>query len=166
MVCDGFKPAVGASSLRTKGKQVRVGRNGKMGATMNQKEIAALGASLYRIDPKLLRAEKDSRQIRIWYQGDEPYFDVFFELKDGEIVWFQLTFRGKCVSWNQEQSRLQTGKTNELMVGDVSYYSASKLIQNDSTPDWELVEFARSILQSRAGEPVFARALALLESAN
>jgi hypothetical protein len=51
------------------------------------------------------------------------------------------------------------------MVGDVSYYSASKLIQNDSSPDWELVEFARSILQSRAGEPVFDKALALLESA-
>ena len=136
-----------------------------MGAIMNQKEIAALGASLHQIDPKLLKTVKDRRQIRIWYQGEEPYFDVFFELKDGDLVWFQLTFRGKCVSWNQQQSRLQTGKTNELVVGDVSYYSASKLIQNDSSPDWELVEFARSILQSRAGEPVFAQALALLESA-
>ncbi len=166
MVCDRFNPAVWASGLRTKGGQVRVGRNGKMGATMNQKEIAALGASLHLIDPKLLKPEKDGHKKRMWYQGEEPYFDVFFELKDGKMVWFQLTFRGKCVSWNQQQERLQTGRTNELMVGDVSYYSASKLLLNDSSPDREFIEFARSILQSRAGEPVFDKALALFESAN
>lgn len=131
---------------------------------MNQDEIAALGASLHRIDRKLLKPEKEVGKQRLWYQGDEPYFDLFFELKNSDIIWFQFTFRGKCISWSCESSALQTGITNELTMDDVNYYSASKLINNDSIPDREFIEFARSILQTRAEEPIFKKALILFDS--
>lgn len=129
---------------------------------MNQDEIAALGASLHWIDCKLFKPEEVGCQ-RLWYQGEEPYFDLFFEIKNNEIIWFQFTFRGKCISWSCETSALQTGITNELKTEDVSYYSASKLINSNSSPDRDFIEFARSILQVRAEEPIFKKALALFE---
>lgn len=156
--------AVKTSNLPIPKRQIESSRNRKLEASMNQDEIVALGASLHRIDCKLLKPEKEFGHQRLWYQGDEPYFDLFFEVKNNEIIWFQLTFRGKSVSWSCESSALQTGITNELTTDDVSYYSASKLINSDSIPDREFIEFARAILKSRTEESIFKKALALFDS--
>lgn len=129
---------------------------------MDKDEIAILGNSLREIDRKLTPAKKDGTK-RIWFQGGEPYFDVFIELRDNSIEWFQFTLRGESLSWNNQRPGWQTGKTNEMRVDDVTFYSASKLIQSDNNPNFAFIELARSILQTRAGEEIFDKILVLFQ---
>lgn len=130
---------------------------------MDQHEITALGASLRQIDRKLLSPTNAAGATRIWYQGGEPYFDVFVELRNGKIEWFQFTLRGKSLSWNAALGGWQTGRTNEFRTDDVTFYPASKLIESDYQPDLMLINLAYSILKTRAGEDDFERMLALFE---
>ncbi len=130
---------------------------------MDQDEIVALGASLRQIDQKLLTPAQEKGNTRIWYQGGEPYFDVFVELRQGKLEWFQFTLRGQSISWNAQISSWQTGKTNELRTDDIAFYAASKLIESDQQPDYQFVQLAHSILQTRAGEEIFDKMLALFE---
>ncbi len=129
---------------------------------MDQHEINQLGSSLQKIDQTLIRSDQSSGVTRLWYQGREPYFDVVFELQNHDLVWFQLTLRGKSLSWNQKSKNVQTGMTNERQVNDTTYYSGSKLIQTNHTVDQNFVQLVRAILQTRVGELVFDQALALL----
>ncbi len=135
----------------------------RLDMTIDQEEIAALGASLRRIDQRLLNSSRQQGTTRVWYQGGEPYFDLFVELGSERIEWFQLTLRGKSISWSQRQSCWQTGSTNEFRVDDIAFYSASKIIQTDSQPDLAFVELAHSILQTRAGEEIFDQILMLFD---
>jgi hypothetical protein len=129
-------------------------------------EIAALGASLREIEQKLLKQSQKTGITRLWFQGEEPYFDVFFDLKNDEILWFQLTLRGKAVSWDNKKSQLQTGTTNEMHDNDVSFYAASKTIENDIQTDGEFINLVKLILQTRADETIFAKALELFNSSH
>ena len=133
---------------------------------MDKHEINKLAASLRPIDPKIMKQEKANNTKRIWYQGEESYFDVVFELENEEIIWFQFTLRGKSLSWDRNSCQSQTGITNELRSDDVTYYSASKLIKNDRNLDTDFISMVLAILKSRAGEPIFDRALALFEERN
>jgi hypothetical protein len=133
---------------------------------MDQDEITGLGASLRQIDQRLLTPAKEEGTTRIWYQGGEPYFDVFVELRQGKIQWCQLTLRGKSLSWNPKISGWQTGTTNEMRTDDVVFYPASKLIESDKQPNWEFVELAHAILQTRSGEEIFDQILALFQVQN
>ncbi|RUS96396.1 hypothetical protein DSM107003_24930 [Trichormus variabilis SAG 1403-4b] len=139
-----------------------------MGLNMNHRnyvldknEIKLLGASLRTIEPKLLKPSPKANTVRIWLQGGEPYFDIFFELSNNEIVWFQFTLRGKSLSWHSKNNKLQTGITNELKIDNVSFYAASKTVENDDICDDEFIDLVKSILQTRAEEEIFAKALAL-----
>ncbi len=136
----------------------------KIVTLMDQNEIATLGASLRQIDQRLLTPAKEEGATRVWYQGGEPYFDVFVELRQGKIEWFQFTWRGKSLSWNPEISGWQTGMTNEMRSDDVVFYPASKLIESDKQPDWQFIELARAVLQTRAGDEIFDKMLALFDS--
>jgi hypothetical protein len=138
----------------------------KIVTLMDQDEIAALGASLRQIDQRLLTPTKEENTIRVWYQGGEPYFDVFVELREGEIEWFQFTLRGKSISWNPQVSGWQTGMTNELRTDDSAFYAGSKLIEGDKQADSDFIKLARSILQTRAGEESFDQMLALFDDLN
>jgi len=133
----------------------------EMFTIMNHKEIVALGASLRQIDQKLLTPTTKEDDTRVWYQGGEPYFDLFLELRQGKIEWFQLTLRGKSLSWNLQLNSWQTGTTNELHTDDLTFYPASKLIESNGQLDWEFIGLVRSILQTRAGEPFFDQILSL-----
>ena len=132
-----------------------------MFTVMNHKEIAALGSSLRQIDQKLLTPTEKHDHTRVWYQGGEPYFDLFVELRQGKIEWFQLTLRGKSLSWKPQFSSWQTGTTNELHTDDLTFYPASKIIESNTKLDWEFIELVHSILQTRAGEPLFDQILSL-----
>ncbi|BAY25662.1 hypothetical protein NIES2100_54680 [Calothrix sp. NIES-2100] len=127
----------------------------------NKAEIAELAASLRGIEQKILKKSQQPGTTRVWFQGEEPYFDVFFELNNDEILWFQLTLRGKAVYWDNKKSQLQTGTTNELHDNDVIFYAASKTIENDIENDWEFINVVKLILQTRAEETIFAKALEL-----
>lgn len=129
---------------------------------MEQQEINQLGSSLRQINQTLMRSN-DLGTTRLWYQGGEPYFDIFFELQDHNLSWFQFTLRGKSLSWSQKAKNIQTGTTNEPQVNDTTYYSGSKLIQTNHTVDQNFVQLVRAILQTRAGESIFDQAIALLD---
>jgi hypothetical protein len=131
-----------------------------MYTAMDRTEIIALGASLRQIDQNLLK--RCSNIQRIWYQGEEAYFDVFFELQNSELVWFQFTLRGKALFWDKQHSIVQTGLTNEFGTDNISYYPGSKLIKTDRKPDLEFVKLVKEILQTKAREPFFDRVLAIL----
>ena len=135
-----------------------------MDAAMDLNEIKDLGFSLRQIDQTLLKSGKDSSIKRIWYQGDESYFDMFFDIQNNQIVWFQFTLRGKVLLWDKNQQFLYTGTTGELDPDDFNYYPSSKLIKIDSKVDIAFVELVRAILRTRSVEPNFEKALALFES--
>lgn len=132
---------------------------------MNNDEIMALGASLRLINQRLLSQDTSERDTtRVWYQGGEPYFDLFVELCQDNIQWFQFTWRGHSISWNTKSSCWYTGKTNELRTDDSTFYPSSKLIEGDKQPDLAFIELAHAILQTRAGEEIFDKILALLDT--
>ncbi len=131
---------------------------------MDQDEIAVLGASLRHIDQKLLTPAKEEGITRVWYQGGEPYFDMFVELRQGKIEWFQFTLRSKSLSWSPQTSGWQTGRTNEMRTDDIAFYPASKLIESNQQPDVHFIELVHSILQTRAGEEIFDQVLMLFDS--
>ncbi|WP_026104152.1 hypothetical protein [Anabaena sp. PCC 7108] len=128
---------------------------------LDKDEIKSLGASLRSIEPKLLKPSLKADTVKIWLQGGEPYFDIFFELSNDEIIWFQFTLRGKSLSWHTQTTKLQTGITNELKIDNVSFYAASKTVENDDICDANFIELVKSILQTRAEEEIFAKALSL-----
>ncbi|MEA5567078.1 hypothetical protein [Anabaena sp. UHCC 0399] len=128
---------------------------------LNPSEILSLGASLRKIEQKLLKQNSSGGKSKIWFQGEEPYFDVFFEFEHTEIVWFQFTLRGKSLSWDDKKQQLQTGMTNELSIYDASFYAASKTVENDIKTDIEFIYLVKSILETRTKEAVFAQALEL-----
>jgi hypothetical protein len=128
---------------------------------VEKNEIASLGASLRRIEQKILKHNKKGDISRVWFQGEEPYFDIFFEFQNDQIAWFQFTLRGRSLSWDSKIPGWQTGNTNELKMDDVSFYAASKTIENDTKIDVELINLVKLILETRAEETIFAQALAL-----
>ncbi|MBW4687342.1 MAG: hypothetical protein KME40_20075 [Komarekiella atlantica HA4396-MV6] len=128
---------------------------------VNEQEIASLGASLREIEQKLLKQGYKIGTNRIWFQGEEHYFDVFFELYNDEIIWFQFTLRGKSLSWDIKKSGWQTGATNELNLDDVSFYAATKIIESDNKTDEEFIDLVKLILQTRAQETIFSKVLLL-----
>jgi hypothetical protein len=128
---------------------------------IHKEEIASLGASLRQINPKLLKNSSVSGKSRLWYQGDEPYFDVIFELENDELIWFQFTLRSKSLSWDRKKKLLQTGLTDEFKINDVSFYPASKTIEQDAENDCKFVALVKSILETRSQEKIFATALVL-----
>lgn len=145
---------------------------------MEQAEIEQLGVSLRRIDRKLISHPAEGERIRVWYQGGEPYFDLFVELREQQIEWFQLTLRGRSLSWQQQrdgsadlavrdgetgQSLWQTGVTNELQANDLHFYAASKTIQSDRQVNQTFLELAHAILKTRAGETLFDCILTLFK---
>ena len=102
-------------------------------------------------------------QDRIWFQGGEPYFDIIIE-KDGDaITWFQITLRGRVLSWHQNQ--VQTGETDEMDSPPLlAYYSASKTIRDGATIDWSLVEALQAIVAVRDDAPLLHQLSELLQA--
>lgn len=134
---------------------------------LDDSAIAILGASLRQISSKLMKSGGNSarpHKQRLWYQGNEPYFDVTIETMDGDITWFQITLRGQVVSWQASQSHLQTGETDELDVPpDVAYYAASKLIRDGAAVNWSFVDLIHKILTHRPDEPALVAVNNLLK---
>ncbi|NER80015.1 MAG: hypothetical protein F6K42_10610 [Leptolyngbya sp. SIO1D8] len=123
---------------------------------LDESEIATLGASLRQINPNLMKSGGEApEKQRLWYQGNEPYFDVTVEKTNNAITWFQITLRGKVVSWRYPQAQVQTGETDELDVpAEVAYYAASKTIRDGASINWSLVKSIQAILAHRSDDAV------------
>jgi hypothetical protein len=132
---------------------------------LDESEIASLGTSLRAINPDLMKpAEGASTQRRIWYQGNEPYFDVTVELLGDDITWFQITLRGKVISWRPPHY-LHTGETDEMDVPpDVAYYAASKTIRDGENINWPLVQSMQAILAQQPDEALLTQISTILKT--
>ncbi|MGK7929150.1 MAG: hypothetical protein AB4290_28585 [Spirulina sp.] len=131
---------------------------------MQHTEIQSLGHSLRQIDRKLLSHDRGAGIERIWYQGGEPYFDLFIDWRDDEIEWFQLTLRGRSISWHRQNRQWQTGNTNEFRCDDITFYAASKIVESDRFPDREFFELAGAIVRTRTGEVLFDKLFDLFQT--
>lgn len=125
-------------------------------------KILFLGKSLRRIEQNLVKQSQNKAITKIWFQGAEPNFDVFFELYYDEISWFQFTLRGKSLSWDKKQPKFQTGNTNELSINDAGY-AATTTIENDNQCDEDFIYLVKSIIQTKPEEPLFVKVLALFD---
>lgn len=132
---------------------------------LDESAIASLGSSLRAINPDLMKpAEGPPAQKRLWYQGNEPYFDVTIEMLGNDITWFQITLRGKVVSW-RPPNYLHTGETDEMDVPpDVAYYAASKTIRDGAKINWELVSSMQAITAQRPDDPLLTQVSQTLET--
>jgi hypothetical protein len=134
-----------------------------MADLLAQQEINQLGACLREINPKILHGDREG-SVRIWYQGNEPYFDLFIEVNYGAIEWFQMTLRGQSLSWDRHQTPAwQTGLTNEFRTDDTNFYSASKTIESDDQLNEGFIELVEAICRTRAGEKLFDNLLDIFE---
>lgn len=125
---------------------------------LDESTIATLGTSLRAINPTLMKsAEGAPAKKRVWYQGNEPYFDVTIETLGHEITWFQITLRGKVISW-RPPNYLHTGETDEMDVPpEVAYYAASKTIRDGEQINWPLVKSIQAILAQRPDDPLLMK---------
>ncbi len=131
---------------------------------MKRAELEALGQSLRRINPQLLRKDS-SNTTRIWYQGGEPYFDLFVDLWGEEITWFQVTLRGHYLCWRCQGAGWQTGRTNEFQMENPAGYPASKLVDLDEQLDQEFVQWVQMLLATRTDDPLLNRLAAFCQQA-
>ncbi|HEY9889491.1 MAG TPA: hypothetical protein V6D02_13890 [Candidatus Obscuribacterales bacterium] len=129
---------------------------------LDESAIATLGASLRPINPALMKGTPDKK--RLWYQGSEPYFDVTIDTVDEHITWFQITLRGKVISWRSPHY-LYTGETDELDVPpEVAYYAASKTIRDGVKINWPLVDTLQAVLAQRPDDPLLTQVSAILKT--
>ncbi|MGZ3770912.1 MAG: hypothetical protein ACXVCP_09955 [Bdellovibrio sp.] len=126
---------------------------------MTELELADLGKSLRRINSNLLKKQINCESI--WYQGDERYFDIFINCDGEDILWFQVTLRGKFVEWKKGQE-FKSGNTNELEIDLKS--PASKLMSKNGLFDLEFSETVSSILEYCFADPVLAKVNNILKS--
>lgn len=135
-------------------------------SSLTSADILALAQSLRQIDPTWTRGSTGTDQ-RLWYQGQEFYFDVMLECQGDQITWFQFTLRGRVLSWRRSNNRLQTGETEEMdMPPILSYYAASKKIRPEADLDRDFVMLVQQILSHRQDDPICQAMAAILKELN
>lgn len=128
---------------------------------MHDDEIATLGRTLRRIDGRLLRRAPTDDARRIWFQGDEPYFDVTIEVdEDGEVRWLEITLRGSSLTLDVARGELKTGITNEREVSE-SAFPSSKTIAPDRDPRVVFVDRMVRLLEHGGDAALHAAAHAI-----
>lgn len=133
----------------------------------------------HELGKSLRQVTKQLKPGRVWYYGNEPYFDVQFDLDgtngDGaqgngsavngaNISWFQFTLRGRSLTWSRTSNTIHTGYTNELDIVALDYPS-SKTIQDELSANQHFINLVKVVLESRPQETIFQAMLDLLEQA-
>jgi hypothetical protein len=128
---------------------------------MRADEVTTLGESLRRIDGRLLKPAPNARGRRLWFQGNEPYFDVTLEIDDdGVMHWLELTLRGHSLTLDVERGELKTGITNELEIAE-SLFPASKTMTPDVDVRRVFVERMIALLEAGLDPALHAAAHAI-----
>ena len=120
---------------------------------MTTADIAALGQSLRQINPDWTHPPDQVTGERVWYQGNEPYFDIVLELQGEALIWVQFTLRGQVLSWQAKTNRITTGETEELDIPPpVAFHAASRWIRSGETFNVDFVKLAIAILKSHPND--------------
>jgi len=123
-----------------------------------RESVEELSRSLEKISQKKLKYEI----VRHWFQGKEPYFDLFVNTLNDKLIWFQFTFRGRSICWSEQDPIVRTGITTEYAMNDVSYYSATKTVKLDEEIDADFFGFSKRLFGARAYEEPFESILRIL----
>jgi hypothetical protein len=99
-----------------------------------------------RLIPSNKNSDAES-DISLWYQGNEPYFDIFLSIKNNKLFWFQVTFRGRFIELKNNQ--LTSGSTNEYMIDPDDHAPSSKMLSPEVELDIGLLKIIHSILEQR-----------------
>ena len=129
-----------------------------MDGAVTSAQLSELAGSLERISQKKLKHDV----VRHWFQGGEPYFDLFFNMLGDRLVWFQFTFRSRSICWNEQAPILRTGVTTDYAMNDVSFYSATKTVHLDEEINEDFLAFSKGIFAARKTEPPFGEILKIL----
>jgi hypothetical protein len=130
---------------------------------MTAADIANLGQSLRQINPAWTHPSNLTTGERIWYQGQEPYFDIVLEIQGDTISWVQFTLRGQVLSWQAKTNRITTGETEELDIPPpVAFHAASRWIRSGDRFNVDFVKLAITILKTHPSDTHLARTAALL----
>jgi len=121
-------------------------------------QLGELASSLERISQKKLKHDV----VRHWFQGGEPYFDLFVNTLNNHLVWFQFTFRGNSICWSEQDPILRTGVTTDYATNDVSFYSATKTVRLDEEINPDFLDFTRAVFTLRKAESPFDAILKVL----
>lgn len=121
-------------------------------------QISELAGSLEKISQKQLKHQV----VRHWFQGGEPYFDLFVNMLGEKLVWFQFTYRGRSICWSEQDPVLRTGVTTDYAMNDVSFYSATKTVRLDEEIDQDFLGFSKAIFSARRAESPFGLILNVL----
>ncbi len=127
----------------------------------DREKAAALGRALRRVRDSVQKQDPAARTSRIWFQGPEPYLDALFEVSGEALLWFQVTVRGRSLTWDARRRRVSTGHTGELSA-EGPLAPASRTIAEDGQSDRRAVEAVAGILLARPGEFPFDAAAAVL----
>ncbi len=109
-------------------------------------EIKRLAQSLRRIRQPT-RPNSSTGMTKIWYQGNEPYFDLTVEIQDdGAIATLLLTLKGNFLAWNERSHRFSTGCTSQLDTPGVSYHAASTIMNQFNETNLTVFRQLQSLL--------------------
>lgn len=123
-------------------------------------KASQLGKALRRVRDSIQKQDPGGRTSRLWYQGPEPYLDVVFEVSGGTLLWFQVTVRGRSLTWERRRG-VVTGHTGELAV-EGPLAPASRTIADDREGDRDVARAVGFLLSARAGEFPFDAASAVV----
>lgn len=133
---------------------------------MTPADMARLGQSLRPINPLWLSQPESRDRYRVWYQGNEPYFDVVVEYEGDAIDWVQFTLRGKILIWQAHNNHLSTGETEELNLPTPGpTYPASRCVRRHEDLNPAFVELVLAILQSQPQDDCLSQVATLLRRA-
>ena len=127
----------------------------------DEKQALILAETWRRITPRLAKDDGS-----VWYQGGEPYMDLFFQLDASQPwlrqllagprpSWFQLTIRGRTVTW--DGAVVTTGTTDEFQPA--GGFPSSNRVFADRTVDGAVLALARTLLSRQLDDPLFRAAL-------
>ncbi|MGC4115901.1 MAG: hypothetical protein QM765_15175 [Myxococcales bacterium] len=122
-----------------------------------------LGRGLRRVRDSIQKQESGAEDgaKKVWFQGTEPYLDAIFEIGAAGLRWFQVTVRGRSLTWDAQKGFLVTGHTGELAV-DGPLAPASKTISADVEGDRAVVQAIAWMFAARRDEAPFDSALSVL----
>ncbi|MGP1382761.1 MAG: hypothetical protein ACTS2F_04325 [Thainema sp.] len=134
---------------------------------LEDSEIKQLARSLRRIHQPT-RSSASTGTTKIWYQGNEPYFDLTVEVKtDGEIAALLLTLKGYFLAWNCQNRKFSTGCTSETDIPGVSYYAASTVMNQFNEVNVTVLQQLQSLLLAiPPADPIIQQVQQLVISSN
>ena len=127
---------------------------------IKDEDIVHLGQSLK--SKNVFKNNPSSPVQEFWFQGGEPYFDVFISKEKQKIIWIQATFRGQFLEC--KNSSLTYGNTNDFQISSQKS-PASKKLQVESELNPEFVELIISMLEESDEYELLEQAAYVLEEA-